>query len=334
MKTSTKVIFYGLALLVISISCNDRESPSLYAEILGKAPFSGLTDSIRNTPDSAELYYRRALLLSDNNYPEPALADYRNAWALKKDEYYALGVSTLLLEKKPDSAVLFLNSAIKELPGSLSLKLNLARSLNAMNKTDEAIALCKEILKQYPSQPDVLKMTANLLEKIGNHSEGIAVLEKAYQLIPSDVELNYMLAFRYAQNKNPKVLPLCDSLIRADSSGERAEPYYYKGIYYSNINDKSKALAAFDKAIKQNYNFLEGYIEKGSIFFEMKQYKEALNVFNLLLNISPEYPDSYYWIAKCQQAMGHKKEAILNYQRAYGLDDTFKEAKDSADKLK
>jgi len=334
MNIPAKITIYGIVLLILISSCNDKESPSPYSEILSHAPFSGLTDSIRFSPDSAELYYRRALLLSDNNYPEPALADYRKAWALKKDEYYALGVSTLLLEKNPDSAVLFLNKAIKDLPKSLSLQLNLARSLNAMNKTDEAIVLCKEMLQKNPSQPDVLKMTANLLEKKGNHSEAIALLENVYQQTPFDVELNYMLALRYAQNKNPKVLPLCDSLIRADSSGERAEPYYYKGIYYSNIKDKVKALAAFDKAIKQDYNFLEGYIEKGSIFFEMKQYKEALNVFNLLLNISPEYPDSYYWIAKCQQAMGQQKEALLNYRRAYGLDDTFKEAKDSADKLK
>ncbi|HMU46488.1 MAG TPA: tetratricopeptide repeat protein [Chitinophagaceae bacterium] len=334
MNKAAKITVFCLAVLSIITSCGDHDESSPYSEILSKAPFAGLTDSIRIQPDDAELYYRRALLLNDNNFPEPALADYRKAWSLKKDEYYALGISTLLLERKPDSAVSFLNEAIKELPNSLSLRLNLARSLNAMNKTDEAIAICMDILKQNPAQVDVLKMTAELLEKKGNHSEGIALLERAYNLVPSDVELNYMLALRYAENKNPKVLSLCDSLIRADSSGERAEPYYYKGIYYSGINEKNKALTFFDEAVKHNYNMLEGYIEKGSILFEMKKYNEALKVFNLLLNISPEYPDSYYWIAKCQQALGQKEEAKLNYQRAYGLDNTFKEAKDSADKLK
>ncbi|MBL0270140.1 MAG: hypothetical protein IPP99_16155 [Chitinophagaceae bacterium] len=52
-------------------------------------------------------------------------------------------------------------------------------------------------------------------------------------------------------------------LIKADTEGRHAEPYYCKGIYYSNLNDKAKALSAFDEAIKHDYYFLDGYIEKG-----------------------------------------------------------------------
>ena len=66
----------------------------------------------------------------------------------------------------------------------------------------------------------------------------------------------------------------------------------------------------------------------------MKRYPDALKVFNLALTISPKFADNYYWIAKCQQAMGQREEAKLNYQRAYGLDNTFIAAKDSAGKLK
>jgi hypothetical protein len=32
--------------------------------------------------------------------------------------------------------------------------------------------------------------------------------------------------------------------------------------------------------------------------------------------------------------MGQKEEAKLNYQRAYGLDNSFTEAKEAADKIK
>ncbi len=36
-------------------------------------------------------------------------------------------------------------------------------------------------------------------------AEAINILEKAYQLTPYDIELNYELAYKYAETKNPKV---------------------------------------------------------------------------------------------------------------------------------
>ena len=63
-------------------------------------------------------------------------------------------------------------------------------------------------------------------------------------------------------------------------------------------------------------------------------FSEAIKSFRLANTISAKFPDAYFWIAKCQEVMGQKQEAKLNYQRAYGLDNSFTEAKEAADKLK
>lgn len=330
---AAKVILPIIAGLIIISSCNDKTPVAKFDEILGQPPYTGITDSIRQQPENDNLYFRRAVLLNTNNQPEPALLDFEKAWALKKDERYALGISRLLLEKKTDSAILFLNKALEQLPGNLLLQLSLARGYDAQNKPDDALKICDVILQNNPQQVDVLKMKADLLGKKGNETEATAVLEKAYQLASFDVELNYILALQYAETKNAQVLVLCDSLIRSDTEGSHAEPYYYKGIYYSNINDKAKALSLFDAAIKHDYTFLDGYIEKGSLLYDMKKYPDALKVFNLALNISPDFADNFYWIGKCQQAMGLKEEAKLNYLRAYGLDKNFREAKEAAERV-
>jgi len=245
-----------------------------------------------------------------------------------------LGAGALLLESKPAEALAFLQEAIRELPESLLLNLTLARTYDSQGKTAEALQLLSGLMDKNPEQVDLIKMKADLVDKQGNTAEALALLEKAYSFTPYDVKLNYILALKYAESGNPKVIPLCDSLSRADSLGVHADPYYYKGIYYSNINEKAKALAQFDEAIKHDYYFLDGYIEKGALLFEMKKYNDALSVFNLALTISPKFADNYYWIAKCQQALGQKEEAKLNYQRAFGLDQSFTSARDSANKLK
>ncbi|NOT52393.1 MAG: tetratricopeptide repeat protein [Chitinophagaceae bacterium] len=319
--------------MILLSSCNDNNKLSPYDEILEKQPFSPLTDSINKDPQKDELWFRRAVLLNKNNFPEPALADFRKAWSLKKDERYAFGVSTILTDKKPDSAIAFLEDALKELPGSFLLQLSLARSYDAKGLIHDALKICDEILEKNPEQVDVLKMKADLLDKSDDPAAAISLLEKAYTITPFDVDLNYSLAFKYAENKNVKVVALCDSLIRVDSINLHAEPYYYKGIYYSNINDKAKAIAMFDLAIQRNYQYLNAYIEKASVLYEQKKYSEALKTAVLANTISPKFPDAWYWMGRCQEAMGDKDEAKLNYQRALGLDPDFTDAQEALQKI-
>ncbi len=333
MHKGAKLAFGFISCMILVSSCTDREKVSPDEEILNRVPFAALGDSIRKDPGNDGLWFRRAVLLNSNNYPEPALADFQKAWSLKKEEKYALGISTLLLESNADSALLFLKEAIKEVPNSLLLQLSLARSYEKKNDADAALAVCDRVLQSNPQQTDVLKLKAGLLDKKGMNREATVILENAFRIVPYDVELNYILALRYAEAKDAKVLAICDSLIRADTEGTHAEPYYYKGIYYSNTGDKARALALFDEAVKHDYYFMEGYIEKGSIYYEMQKYKEALGVFNLALTISPQFADSYYWIAKCQEAQGQKEEARVNYLRAFELDNSIKEAKDAAERL-
>jgi len=334
MNRIAKIITLISIMLIFISSCTDKESKSAFEEILGQPPYAALSDSIKDDPKNDKLYFNRAVLLNTNNLPEPALADFKKAWSLKKDEKYAFGMSNLLLDNKPDSAIHFLQQALTVLPNSFLLQLTLVRSLNEQNKTDEALQLANNILLNNPDQVDVLKIKAELLDKKGDPAEAITVLEKAYQLTPYDIDLNYDLAYKYAENRNAKVIFLCDSLIKADTLGLHAEPYYYKGIYFSNLNDKAKALQLFGQAIQHDYYFLNAYIEKGRVLYDQKKIPDALKSFQLANTISPKFPDAWFWMAKCQEAMGQKEEALLNYQRAFALDNGFTEAKEAADRIK
>jgi tetratricopeptide (TPR) repeat protein len=328
-----KLILIIPCLMICIYGCRDDSEASRFSEVLGKPPYASITDSIRREPLRDDLYFNRAVLLNQNNLQEPALEDFRKAWTLKKQERYALGAGTLLLDKNPDSAIAFLQDAIRQLPAAPLLHLTLARAYDARNRTDEALAVVNAVLKNYPDLVDFLKFKAALLDKKGLIHESVSALETAYFLAPYDLELNYELGFKYAETKNQKVIALMDSLGRSDSLAQRAEPLYYKGIYYSNINEKGKALELFTGAIARNYYFLNAYIEKGRVYFDQGKFNDAYRTFNLAMTVSPKFPDAYYWMGRCQEALGKKAEALQNYLRAYGLDKSFTEAKEAADKL-
>ncbi len=65
-----------------------------------------LQTALNKNLKTMNFYFRRAVLLNTNNLPEPALADFKKAWSLKKEEKYAFGLGNLLLDKKPDSAII------------------------------------------------------------------------------------------------------------------------------------------------------------------------------------------------------------------------------------
>jgi tetratricopeptide (TPR) repeat protein len=318
--------------MVLLIACGNDDQSSPFGDILSKPPYASLTDSIKQQPQNDELYFRRAVLLNKNNFPEPALADFQKAWMLSKQEKYAFGVTNAWIEKKPDSAVIFLNEALTALPQSYLLRMSLARSYSALNKTDEALKVCDNILKAMPDQPEVLVLQSELLDKKGDTLASISSLEKACRLVPN-FNLAFRLADKYAESKNPKTITLCDSLIKKDSLSQFAEPYYFKGIYYANTNNKAKALQLFDETIKHGYNFLNAYIEKGRILLDQKKIVEAYKVFNLANTIKPAFPDAYYWMGVCQEQLKQTDEALLNYEKAYQLDKTFTEAKEAVERL-
>ena len=332
--TRTGITCYVLLISVIVVltSCGGGSDSSPFSEVLSQQPYAVLTDSIKDQPKNDDLYFRRAVLLNRNNFPEPALADFQKAWSLRRFEKCAFGIANILKDKHRDSAVIFLNQALRELPQSYLLRVTLARSYDALNKTIDALKTCNQLLASYPNSTEVLLLQSDLLEKRGDTIRSIASLEKAVAVAPR-YDLALRLGYKYAETKNPKVISFCDSLIKVDTLHLRADPYYIKGDYYSNIGEQAKAIQLFDETIRRNYNYLNAYIEKGKILLEQKKINEASKTFQLCNTIDPAFPDAYYYIGKCQEAKGQKEEAKLSYEKAYSLDKTFAEAKEAADRL-
>lgn len=317
-------------LIIVIVSCTHNDTADM---LLQQPPFQSLTDSIKQQPGNAALYYKRGVMLYENNQLTYAEADTRKAWNLNHTETYALGAAQVLAKKNTDSAIAFLQQATSALPNSIALKVSLATQLHEKGADDPALAICRQIIQQYPNQIDALLLQAQILKSQNKNEDALATLEKAYTFAPFDVELSYNLAFEYAQRKNARAVALADSLLKMDSSGTHAEPYYFKGLYYENTSNIPLALQYLNEAIQHDYYFLDAYMEKGQILYNQKKYDAALKTFQLASTVSPTFADAYYWTGKSQEAIGDKTNAKLNYQRAYGLDKTLTEAKQAADKL-
>lgn len=327
---------YVIVLLILTGSCNSVDNDNGEVndkDVLKSPPFVTITDSISQFPDNASLYLRRAELLTEKELHEMAYSDYNKAWQLKPDEETAsLYASNLFLAGKENEAIKFLELCLKKFPANSEFSRRLSEAYLQSGRSKEALAEYNIMLKQDSGNFEIWYEKGILLAQLRDTTGAVYSLEKAYKLQPLQ-SYGVALANLYAETRNNNVIPLCDELIQKDSAHELTDAIFIKGIYYTNVKQKDKALEQFENCIRHDWKFTEAYIEKGIIFYEDKNIDEALKTFALAAKVSNTYPDAYFWMGRCFETIGKKEEARDNYHRALALDRSFSEAKKGLQRL-
>ena len=304
------------------------------AAVLHRPPFAPLTDSLSGDKvgDKAGLYFRRAELLSRNNLHELALKDYQQSWKLHPDELtgsrYA---STLSILGQTGQAIRLLQDCRQKFPSGSFASL-LGELYQQSGRLTEALSLYDTLLNKDSSNFEIWYEKGLLLEKGKDTTGAIQALAKAYSLQPVTTYA-LELAHLYAENRDPTALTICDNVLRKDSTHELLDPFFIKGIYYSNTAQYKKAIIQYDSCIRRDWKFTDAYLEKGIALYEQKAYDNALTVFQMTIRVSNTYPDGYYWAGRCYEAMGQKDKALLYYRQALALDKDFTEASERIKRL-
>ncbi|HKP32700.1 MAG TPA: tetratricopeptide repeat protein [Chitinophagaceae bacterium] len=315
--------------VIILVACGNNEEKN----ILATKTYASITDSLEKYPDNADLLFRRGELLSQNNQHELANADFQKAWKLKPTEETAMSyVSNLFLIDKPAAAIDLLHEASKKFPDNQEFKRRLSEAYLQSGDAGQALELYNSILQTDSMNFEAWHDKGLLLAEMDDTNAAIAALQRSYAIQPLSMN-GIPLANLYAETKNPLALAICDSIIAKDSVAAAVDPYYIKGVYYSNTAQHKLAIEEFEECIKRDWKFSDAYIEKGIVLFEMKNVDEALQTFKLATTVTPRNADAYYWQARCYESIGKRQEAEDNYVRALTLDRTFREAREHLNKL-
>lgn len=318
-------------------ACNshaDRQAEQR-AAILTRPPFAPLTDSLNKHEgaDRAGLFFRRAELLSRNDQHELAAEDFSESWNLRPDELTGMRyASTLTITGQIGKAIRLLQDCRKRFPQNSAFAGMLAELFAQSNRMQEAVGVYDELLEKDSLNFDAWYEKALLLERKGDTAGAIGSLREAFSLRPLNT-YGLELAHLYAEKSNPAALRICDDILARDTVHDLLDPLFIKGIYYSNTTQYKKAIVQFDSCIGRDWKFADAYLEKGIALFKQKQYRPAMESFQMTVKVSETYADGYFWIGRCYEATGMKQEAIAYYRQALTFDKTFKEAADRIKRL-
>jgi tetratricopeptide (TPR) repeat protein len=235
--------------------------------------------------------------------------------------------------KLPDE-IARLEQLTKQFPDSVGLHLRLVNALDSLGDYAPAIVELDSLLIKDSSNFGLWFKKAQLAEQSKDTVTALKSYNQAAKIYASPDAL-LALANLYAETKNSKALELCQAV--ADLRMGRtyqAHCDFIAGVYYARIGNGSKAIGLFKNCIANNYTYMEAYLETGFVYFDKKQYPEALKVFQTAVTVKNNFPDGYYWMAKTNEARNETNAAIENYEKAFSLDPQLLEADQAIKRLK
>ncbi len=236
-------------------------------------------------------------------------------------------------EKDITPQVTALQKQVEEYPDSNGLRMKLAMELDSLNLFKPALAQMDSLLKKDSANYGIWYTRG----QINEHASDTAEAEKDYATaikIYASPDALLSLANLYAEQKNARSLLLC-SRVKSMGLGRDydASSAFVAGVYNARTGQRQLALNLFDECVSNDYTYMPAYIEKGLVYFDAKQYGQALDVFSLAANVNHLYPDAYYYMGRCYELMNKKDSAAFYFKQSLTLDKESPETKAALERV-
>jgi len=230
----------------------------------------------------------------------------------------------------PEKEALLKNEVLKY-PDSAILKENLIQYYRENNSYDIALSHADKAVKKDSLNARWWDIKATLHLENEDTVNAIRSFEKAVGLM-ADPQYIISLGILYAQTKNKNALLLADALLMSKAPAEK-ESLFIKGLYYSNTNEKQKAIFFYDKCLTVSYSFMYAYREKAVALYDLGKYNESVAVLKKAVTLQNNFEEGYFFMGRSLEKLNRTQEAIESYQTALMYAPDYIEAKDALGRL-
>ncbi|WP_188315965.1 tetratricopeptide repeat protein [Chitinophaga agrisoli] len=330
--------YLPLLLFTLCLACQQQSArrPTTPAAdtVLESTMIKPLTDSIRQFPDQAGLYFRRALLLF-NTDPALALHDFEKAANLQPtitDHWAGAGESALVTEQY-DKAAQFFEKALHTAPANTYLQYRLAMSWIERKAYDRADSLATVMAQQPQGYAQAFYLKARIAEDHKDTLQAISHLKAAVDKAgpQSEYEAVMELADLLAARQDAAAARYYEMAYSQDPAN--AEPLYAMGQYFEAAGKPKEATVAYKRCIEADPGYADAYIALGKMSVNGKQWKAALGDFTLAAKARPTDATAYYYRGLCYEQLGNKDAAQSDYAKAVTFRKDYPEAKAALERI-
>jgi tetratricopeptide (TPR) repeat protein len=98
---------------------------------------------------------------------------------------------------------------------------------------------------------------------------------------------------------------------------------FHIGRYHLANGERTKALDAFNDALRLNPQFVQAYVARGKLYAELGQYESALVDLNFALRLQPTHAEAFAYRGFANLSLGKFQEAMPDLEMALRIDPTY-----------
>lgn len=286
-----------------------------------------LDEKIMADSTNPDHYYQRALYYIDRKEINKAFGDIGKAIDLdNKNADYFVALSDIYM-------------ALGKIPGCLDA-LKKAEELDASNN-DALLKLAEVylILKDYQNTFNYTGKALDLdpVNPVAYFIRGYTYMEqgdtalaiKSFQAAADQDQNNYNafieLGILYSALRNPVATGYLQTAIKIDPN--RPEGYYLLGLAYQEQENISKAVETYEKLLTIDPDYKEAYYNLGYVnLVYINDFEASVNYFSKAISLDPRYTDAYFNRGYAHELAGDEVKARADYQKALELIPNYERA--------
>lgn len=330
MNMKYSFILLLLAGFLASTSCSNDPENTTTDTIAANAPpeLKKLSEAIRNDPSNAGLYHTRAKYYYENKKLEEGFSDINKALSIDSSKAaYFLTLSDLyFVGNKTSLAKTALEKAIKLDGKNTEAMLKLAELHLYVQQYDKSIEYINMALKvdQYIAKAYFIK--GMNYKEMKDTAKAISSMQTAVEQDQQYYQAFMQLGLLCASIKDPLAAQYYKNAIRIQPKSYEA--WYGMGKYYQDVKDWTNALGTYNSLLQYEPNNKNVHYNMAAIYlYGLKKYDLALQHFDNVVRVAPDFAEGYYARGICFQTMGQKDKAIDDLEAALKIAPNFELAK-------
>ncbi|MEJ6400659.1 tetratricopeptide repeat protein [Nicoliella lavandulae] len=230
------------------------------------------------------------------------------------EELYSLGFL--------DQAQQIYQQLLKKYPDEDELRANLAEIAISEDQNDLALSYLSEIKPDSPSYVQSLMIAADLYQTQGLFEVSKQKLLAAKKLAPDENVITFALAeLCFSMREFDQAIPLYLNLIKQGITELSAVNLVERiGVAYANAGRFGHAIG-YLKQIKLIDMTPDVKFETAFTYLQLKEYKQAIAVFEDLRDSDHDYPTLYPYLGEALEKLHKEKDALRVFQEGLGVDE-------------
>ncbi len=213
-----------------------------------------------------------------------------------------------------------LKLALEQHPKSTGLKLVQVEMMIFEDKLDAAEKLLNELYAIEPRNEEIYIQHANIYSKKDNHEKAVELLKEALNLTEDYADVYNLIGMEYLFMDNLELAK--QNFIFCLEEDFEDQTALYNVVYcFEFLDQHQEAIDFLEKYINKNPYSEIAWHQSGRLFYNLKDYENALRCFDFASLIDEDFMGSFMEKAKALEKLNRYEEAIESYNRTIELED-------------